>query len=252
MNGSVTAAPLAPAAAGKYAARKAMDAQRKAGNGSIEPPPPVPTGEEAVPVAAPAAHSADPPSTGRPDAPVTGGEVEASRPEAEALSVRVDRVENAVSVLRSDGDGLRTEVNGLHAKGDRLETKVDRLETKVDKLETKVDSLETKVDRLETKVDKLETKVDGLETKVDKLETTVDDLKTEVGGLKTRVDGIETKVDRLTIEVATLGVAVAGLQKEVAAQRQTMDKMLLFVSVGLLGVTLSGLVAIAVAIYLRL
>ena len=148
MNGSVTAAPHAPAETGKYSERRAMDAPPRAGNGEIGTPPAVPPEEEAARVAAPVAPpSATPPMAG-PDAPVARGAVEATPPEVEALSCRVDRVETVVVDLRADGAGLRTEVDGLHTEVDGLHTEVDRVETKVDRLETKVDGLRIEIAKI--------------------------------------------------------------------------------------------------------
>lgn len=152
MNGSATAAPLAPAETGKYSERRAMDAPPRAGNGEIGTPPAVPPEEEAARVAAPVAPpSATPPMAG-PDAPVARGAVEATPPEVEALSCRVDRVETVVVDLRADGAGLHTEVDGLHTEVDRVETKVDRLETKVDGLRIEIAKIGAAVTALQAEV----------------------------------------------------------------------------------------------------
>lgn len=71
MNGSVTVAPLAPAKTGKYPARRAMNAPRRAGNTEVGTPPPVPAEEEVEAVARPAVPPAAAPPTDDRDASAT-------------------------------------------------------------------------------------------------------------------------------------------------------------------------------------
>jgi predicted nucleic acid-binding Zn-ribbon protein len=78
------------------------------------------------------------------------------------------------------GQQILAAILDLNAKIEAMTVRMDLLEQKIDILTVRVDSLEKKVDTLTLRVDALEATVSGLAVRVDSLEINLSDFKKEV------------------------------------------------------------------------